>query len=253
MGKASSSKKVSRVARTGGGRTARGRGSWLWPSVLTVTVVLGTAGIVVSRAQNQADDSPPHMGDHWHAAYGFDICGQFQGDLPQPESLIGIHTHGDGVIHVEPQNAFDTGNGATFGRWVSGQPGLKVSATSIQLPGLKALKNGDKCGDKPAFVQTLVDGKRYTGDPKDIRIEQGQTITVAFVPRGTKLTPPPQAKEKIARADTGATERNQPGQVFNPAAEATATTAPATPGATTTAPGTPGATTTSAPAPPPQP
>ena len=64
MGKASSNKKVARVARTGGGRTARGRGSLVWPGVLTLTVVLGTSLIFYSRAQNQtiSDNLLVHCG-----------------------------------------------------------------------------------------------------------------------------------------------------------------------------------------------
>jgi hypothetical protein len=242
MGKASSTKKVARVARTGGGRTARGRGSWVWPGVLTITVLLGTFLIIYSRDQNQssASDTPPLRTDHWHAAYGFNICGEWQSDLPQPTTLIGLHTHGDGVIHVEPQGTADTGKNATFGRWVSGQPDLEVDADSLQLPGGKKYENGDDCDGKNAEVRTLVNGEEVIGDPKDIRIRQGQTITIAFVPDDFKLTPPPNAEAKIQIADSGQTEQNKPGEVF------ATTTAP--PNTTTTA-ATATTTTTAAPAP----
>src|SRR5438067_12861388 len=105
MGRASSSKKVARAARTGGGRTKRaGSRTCLFPGVMIADVALGTLGIVSSKHQNSAAATVrPRRTDHWHAAYGFDICGKFERDLPQPTPLIGLHTHGDGVIHVEPQ------------------------------------------------------------------------------------------------------------------------------------------------------
>ena len=88
MGKASSSKKVARAARVGAGaRRARASRSYFWPAFVTIVVVLGTLGVVFSRNQRttsaapvrapSTDDSPPVVGDHWHAAYGVLICGKF--------------------------------------------------------------------------------------------------------------------------------------------------------------------------------
>ena len=50
MGKASSSKKVSRVARTGGGRTnRRSRVSWGFPLLMGIVVLVGVLGVWLSR------------------------------------------------------------------------------------------------------------------------------------------------------------------------------------------------------------
>jgi hypothetical protein len=203
MGKASSSKKVARVARTGGGRTARGSRNWVWPMFMAVIVVAGVVGVAFSRDQGQAAVIHPTLGDHWHAAYGFDICGKFLGDLPQPPNLIGIHTHGDGVLHIEPQVSADTGKAATLGRFVSGYPGLKVSATSITI-GEKTWKNGEKCPDgKAGVVQAKVNGRTVSGDPKKIKIPRSGWITVAFVPKGTSFDAPPNYRAKVAAANSG--------------------------------------------------
>jgi hypothetical protein len=123
MGKASSSKKVSRVARTGGGRTRRGSTSWFWPGFIGVIVVLGTIGIVFSKSQQDAtaDDTPPRAagegqaGDHWHAAIGFNFCGQFQPDIADEADPLGIHTHADGVVHIHPFRQASAGRNATLG------------------------------------------------------------------------------------------------------------------------------------------
>src|SRR4051812_32778535 len=126
MGKASSNKKVQRVARTGGGRKAssgRSGGSMLWPALVAVVVVLGIGLIVMSRSENQnaSVDHPGLLastGDHWHEAYGIFICDAYQPNLPEVVNS-GIHTHGDGLIHVEAQTTAETGTGANVAKFVT--------------------------------------------------------------------------------------------------------------------------------------
>src|SRR5688500_8951767 len=98
-------KKVTRAAMTGGGRTSRGTTSWIYWVVMTLVVVLGTAAIVVSRDERRdeiaASDSltRPKVGeDHWHAAYGIFICDKFVSPFTEQRDPEGIHTHSDGVI-----------------------------------------------------------------------------------------------------------------------------------------------------------
>ena len=120
MGKASSAKKVARAARTGGGRTRRGPTSWVWPGLMALVVVLGTAGIVYSRDQRQPDNTRPlaasagRAGDHWHAAIGFYICGAFVPDLAEGEDPLGIHSHGDNIVHIHPFGSSAAGKRATL-------------------------------------------------------------------------------------------------------------------------------------------
>ncbi len=139
MGKASSSKKVARAARTGGGRTRRGSSSWLWPALMAVIVVLGTAGVVYSREQRAPDNSRPvaagagREGDHWHAAIGFYICGQFQPDISAAADPLGIHTHDDGIVHIHPFTSRAAGKNAKLGVFFD-TVDAKVSSTELRLP-----------------------------------------------------------------------------------------------------------------------
>jgi hypothetical protein len=234
MGKASSNKKVARAAGTGGGRTARGRTPWLWYGGLSFVMLLGVFLVSTSRSDLNTTIAHPDFKDHWHMAYGINICGEFKPPMPQPPNLIGLHTHTDGLIHVEPVSVNDTGKNATVGRFASGQPGFKISATSIQYPGDKAYKNGDKCGSKAGHLETWVwvsqtdkDPQKITGDPKKIKIENFHLITFAFVPNGTKVAEPPSAANL---ADPNAGETQTPASV----PEGTPTTVAATP--TTAAP-----------------
>jgi hypothetical protein len=246
MGKASSSKKVARAASTGGGRTARGRTPWLWYTSMFGVVVLGTLLIVISRSNvNQAAAEPPTVKDHWHTAYAINICGTVQPNLPQPAKLIGIHTHTDGLIHVEPQNTLDTGKGATLGRFVSGEPGFKLTKTSIQYPGQKRYTNGDKCPDgKPGKVVAKVwdkidsKGSIVAGDPNNILIKNDRLLTLGFVTDGGASLGQPASRATLPDAAkiTGPPSTLPP--VGTPTTVAgTATTVPAGPPAT--APGTP--------------
>lgn len=199
MGKASSSKKVARVASTGGGRTSRGARPWGWYTAMGLVVVLGMVTIVFSRSERQEVASArPTIRDHWHTAYGFYNCDKFEPQLPQPPTLIGLHTHNDGLIHVEPQNSKDTGRGATLGRFASGQPGFELEPGRIEYPGTKPLEDGMKCGDKKATLQMWVwdspsdeKGRVVPGDPGRVRIRDNMLLTMAFVPRGTEVPKPP--------------------------------------------------------------
>ncbi|MEA2717306.1 MAG: hypothetical protein QOI99_1623 [Actinomycetota bacterium] len=218
MGKASSSKKVARAARTGGGRTRRGATSWLWPSLMAVVVVLGSAGVVYSREQRQPDTSRPlaasggKQGDHWHAAIGFDMCGTFAPDISEAADPLGIHTHADGVVHVHPFTSRSAGKNAKLGVFFDTVK-AKVSSTQVQLPGQDAQKNGDKCDGKPATVQVKIwpsrdpneKGTVFKGDPGDIRLENNQLITVAFVPDGTDIPRPPSEPKLDSLNDLGTT------------------------------------------------
>ena len=204
MGKASSSKKVSRAARTGGGRTRRGSSSWLWPALMAVIVVLGTAGVVFSREQRAPDNSRPlasgagRQGDHWHAAIGYYICDTFLPNISEAADPLGIHTHDDGIVHVHPFVSRSAGKNAKLGVFFD-TVNAKVSSTELRLPGQETHKNGEKCGDDTANVQVKIwpnrnpdtEGTLFKGDPGDVRLEDNQLITVAFVPDGTEIPKPP--------------------------------------------------------------
>src|SRR5262245_16290911 len=123
MGKASSSKKVARAARAGGKGTRSGqRRSLLFPATITIVCVLGISLIAYARTQDEADALEPGLTDHWHAAYGINICGTFEPPFTNDADPNGIHTHGDGAIHIHPgaaQQVARAGDDATLGVFMS--------------------------------------------------------------------------------------------------------------------------------------
>ncbi len=109
MGKASSAKKVARAARAGGKTSKRERPKLAFPAAVFAVIVLGSLLVVfgrTSRSNSAAADVAPVLNkDHWHAAYGIYVCDKFNSplvDLPNKPDTNGIHTHGEGVIHIHP-------------------------------------------------------------------------------------------------------------------------------------------------------
>jgi len=144
MGKASSSKKVARLAERGKGRKARFQGGTVFPLIIAVVVILGLVLVTYARSTSQADAAGPKIGDHWHLGYGIYICDDY---LPpfedEKESTVEfqelqIHSHGDGVMHWHPGNEQainrSTGRAATFGVFL-GLYGVGLTDTKLSLTG----------------------------------------------------------------------------------------------------------------------
>ena len=259
MGKASSSKKVARAARAGGHRKVRGQRSLVFPIALGVVVLLGLGLIFYARNNNQANAAtPPVLGDHWHAAYGFYICGAFipsftKGLDPNAADPLGIHSHGDGVIHIHPFSSETSGKNATLGKYLDWE-GVKLSSDELVLPNNGGTyKTGDKCPEgtpdagkagtlKAAVWQNVQNGtdapKIFITDFRNIHFDRdGMGITVAFVPDDTDITTlkPPTAANLAAlgSADSGTPlpTTTVPGETTVPGATTAPVATPA-PGAT---------------------
>jgi hypothetical protein len=242
MGKASSSKKVARAAGTGGGRTNRGRTPWLYYGAIIAVIVLGTAGVVQSRNKrlqtiNVSGQTAPKVGvDHWHVAYVVDLCGKLQPPITDQTDPVGIHTHGDSVIHVHPFVDSAAGKNATLGKFAS-TVHMTLNAGELKLPGGHDYRDGDSCEGKPGRVQVQVFanvsdtiGTLALVNPQDVPLLNQQMLTIAFLPKGATIPPPPaSAIHSLLN--------------LNDVAPTTTTTVPKPATSTTT----PGPTTTSAP------
>jgi len=139
---------------------------------LVITVVAMVAIIVAAAARPKT----PRVGDHWHARYLVVICGKPLPDMPF--TLGGIHTQGDGVIHVEPKTAADAGANANLQRFFA-SGGVTFARDRIAFPGGQEFRNGDRCPDgTPGRIHLLVNGRpnrafeRYTPADGDIIVVQ---------------------------------------------------------------------------------
>jgi hypothetical protein len=211
MGRASSNKKVSRAARTAG-RPGASR-NVVWPAAVAAVVLLGVALVMVSRPE-RGEALPPRIGDHWHAAYGINVCGEWLPPLQDREAdTTGIHTHGDGLIHMHPFSTRYTGEGANleaFGQ----QAGVEIGDGTLTLPDGRQLRDGDDCGGEAGVVQVKVwdgpddtEGRWLDGDLAAHAPQNMEIVAIAFLPEGADLEPPATAARL---ADPLAAEEGRP-------------------------------------------
>jgi hypothetical protein len=142
------------------------------------------------------DDSPA-LGDHWHAALGIDVCGSFAENPPSFEQRggtderAGVHSHGDGLIHIHPYADDETGDGATVGRFFE-YGGWGLGSEGFAIWDGTQLANGDACPDgRTGRLRWVVNGEERNGNPADYEPEDGDVITIAFVPDGDQIPEPP--------------------------------------------------------------
>jgi hypothetical protein len=255
MGKASSSKKVARAAKAAGRPGAKK--NYAWPMAIGAVVILGVI-LVVASFGGTSDAVAPRVGDHWHAAYGVYKCDAFLPPFPQePQDRYGIHTHGEGLMHIHPFTSRVTGTRANLDAFFT-DVGADVSDTSIKSDTLGIdVKNGQKCGSKPAHVELWKWANPGDTSPtvqtKDIEKYHPQNDAVwvlAFVPDGTKPVLPqtvanlqdPLAAEQGREPAVGGATTTVPGSPATTAPAAPTTTIPPSDSSSTTAP-----TTTAAP------
>jgi len=214
MGKASSAKKVARASRAGGHAKGQRR-SLGFPAAVVAICVLGL-GLVAFARSDGASGGDPALGDHWHAAFGIYVCDRWVQDLSdQGTDALGIHTHEDGLIHIHPFLAGAAGKSATFGKFFD-QVGMQVTDTSIILPpgepyNEREYRQGStSCDGEDAEVMlaTWPDARQTDHDPT-IRTSGFNGVhfdtdfaayTLAFVPRGTDIPPPPSAASIVEGA-----------------------------------------------------
>jgi hypothetical protein len=194
VGRASSAKKLAKVAegaKTAKVRQQKGR---VFPAAVAAVMVLGSLLVWYARDTAQAAASvEPTIGQHWHVAFGIYGCDKWLAHI-QENNEAGIHTHADGVIHVHPSGGKGAGKRAKLGTWFD-LVDLKISdagqnKTRIELPeGLGTFTDGDDCGGKPGKWQALVWEKASdTGDPQkfiadigDVRFRtDGMAISLVF-------------------------------------------------------------------------
>ena len=251
MGKASSSKKVARAARAGGRSSAGRQRNLLFPGVIGAIVLLGSALVWYAADERKGDtDIPPVIDDHWHAAYGIYVCGEWQPDIPEFENTTGIHTHGDGVIHIHPFSQSGAGENATLGTFLE-DTDVELSDDELtigtnELDEAKTWKEGDDQCDgedaelvvaqwenvqdevaEPALLTSGLDDIRFRGD--------GEGYTIAFVPEGETDIPKPETAGNLA--ELGAVDAGTEAGSTTTTAEGATTTTTAGEGATTTTAG----------------
>jgi len=161
-----------------------------WYAAIAVIVVVGVAGIVVSRSDRTASAAPV-VGDHWHASLDVNVCGQWLSPTPAFESRsgeatrAGLHSHADGLMHIHPFASDESGAKATVGRFLD-YGGWDLSEDSLALwEGEEGgpQRNGDTCPDgKPGELRWYVNGEEKSGNPAAYNPNDGERVVITFDP-----------------------------------------------------------------------
>ncbi|HTL84749.1 MAG TPA: hypothetical protein VL856_06170 [Acidimicrobiia bacterium] len=288
MAKSSSRSKRRRAAVRSAKRTKTN--TW-WYGLTALILIAGIALVAYARAnnnevvplvydQNQPASSAHNVKAHLHAALGVYDCDHWVGDdsgtglwawpATTPDGrpaqanntavYAGMHSHADGIIHMEPTTADAAGKHATVGKYFS-YGGWDVSSSGYDfLSGAKEVKvkNGDKCGSEPGKLQWATaklqgsdTGKQvtwteHTGNPGSFKLNNDDVVVIAFLPQSKSVVnlpnPPSVAKLPDAfNAENGnttpttlptfstsppSTAKTSNTTATSPTTSATATTAP---------------------------
>lgn len=265
MAPSSSAKKVARLASRGKGKKVRFQGGAIFPIAVVIVVVLGLLLIVYGRQSRPTDGSGvPRVNDgtnidaHWHGAFGIYTCDTFQPKitgtleekgvdstgnevfLNEKFKILGIHSHGDGIIHYHPASTKSSGNRAKLGVFLDSY-GIKLGDAELVMPanqgGLKWSATGSgafKCDGKATQLTVRVwdhfsDTANFhdvVTDFNNIRItNDGMVFVVAFVPKGADIPQPDWASQlpTLGAADGGAVIATTTTTIANGAAPSTST------------------------------
>src|SRR2546423_6911804 len=199
MGKASRTKRRRAAVRS----AKRARNNTWWYGLTAIIVIAGISLIVYAR-MTEPKPVGPFVSDpnktsqkdtHWHAALGVYNCDHWVGDgtgdglwkwPSDPQGFFrhnssvyaGLHSHRDGIIHMEPTVTEDSGRHATVGRYFE-YGGWKLSATSFKFVDGKEVKNGDTCAGGGAgtvqWATSKLDRKSDTSKPLKLTARIGHT------------------------------------------------------------------------------
>ncbi|MGI9622072.1 MAG: peptidylprolyl isomerase [Acidimicrobiales bacterium] len=140
----------------------------------------------------------PAVGDHWHAAYGIYVCESFVEPIADDSDPEGIHTHGDGIIHIHPFVESAAGANATMGKFFEAV-GIELTDEGFFGAG-GSLEEGVECLEGPGELKvarwSLSD---LDAEPEIVEIDVAEVrflddlevFTLAMVGPGVVVPPPP--------------------------------------------------------------
>ena len=213
MVRGDSARKVARAARAGdAGGSGGDRRRIGFPVAMAVVVILGVLLVGWARSNREAT-SAPRLGDHWHSVYDVYVCLQSNAGTWRSKIIVerdpdGIHTHGDGLIHIHPFNSNATGDDARLGKFFEAFGGY-ITDSAIKLDTGEVTKEGFDCGGKPAVLKVARfdaqdrerDPQLHTQNLSAVRFRKNlEAFTIAFLPADE--TPPPPRPERFTFLET---------------------------------------------------
>ena len=213
MAKGDSARKVGRAARAGSTGSSSGERRRVgFPVAMALVVILGV--LLVGWARNNREaTSAPRLGAHWHSVYDVYVClhtnaGTWRSKIIVERDPDGIHTHGDGLIHIHPFNSNATGDDARLGKFFEAFGGY-ITDSAIKLDTGEVIEEGFDCGGKPAVLKVARfdaqdrerDPQLHTQNLSAVRFRKNlEAFTIAFLPADE--TPPPPRPERFTFLET---------------------------------------------------
>jgi len=171
----------------------KGFGTYAFTAIVVIAVAV--AGWQIAKSLTASDE--PKVGDHIHAALGITVCGLPVENAPEfenqdgTETKAGLHSHGDGLLHIHPFTEEESGDSATVGRFMD-YGGWEADEDHLRLWDGLEVSSGDPCPDgRTARVRWSLNGEEQDGNPSDYKPEDQDVISIAFLPDGDPIPEPP--------------------------------------------------------------
>ena len=221
MAQSQSGKWVSKVAATGGGRTYAKQRPTNFYAALVIIVIIGVVSVYFARLEFQSNHSTttttsplasPAVGTTSYASLATDVCGALQPSLEaQPTTTTSpLLVETGGIVKVAPKTAAEAGINASVALLAKNYPGLTVSQTRLDLPASASTPAASYRNDQRCPTGTPDAGKRgivvysywpsfasttptITSNPAGVRFTGNSLMTMAFIPKGSKVLKPSSA------------------------------------------------------------
>lgn len=215
-------RKVARAAATAGQRDMSFMSRLGFPALIGLIFLLGIGTVFYAWTTREALAKPRQNVDHWHAVYGVYDC-TVEGDdkwvpaFQSAQDQKGIHSHGDGLIHVHPFFELSSGDNALM-RHFFDEMHIDVTPQKIVLDTGVELLAGTECADGsgPAEIKILhwdFDSQAlaevpptavYTSNLDQIKFDNDREVyTFAFAAAGTDIPLPPEERFEQLNSVTG--------------------------------------------------
>lgn len=145
--------------------------------------------------------SGPTTNSHWHAAYVVRICNEVLEPFAETNDPLGIHSHGDGLVHVHPFTPDAAWEQATLGVFADAV-GFTLDDDELIIPGVGSWTEEDSCDGEPARLRV----HRWSGPEATVPWEtvdvdlaaqrflsDGELFTISFAPESAPPVKPPAA------------------------------------------------------------
>lgn len=144
-------RKVAKAAAAAGQRDVSFATRLGFPALVALVCLLGTTAVILAWTTRDALPQPLQNIDHWHSVYGVYDCtiesdNKYLPPFLSDDDATGIHSHGDGIMHIHPFFELSSGNNAQTRHFFT-EMRIEVDTERIVLDSGRELVAGTECAD----------------------------------------------------------------------------------------------------------